>query len=135
MVVNTASECGHTPQYSQMEAIYKKYKDQGFVLIAFPSNDFGGQEPGTEQEILEFCTTNYETTFPIMAKVKVLGDKADPIYQFLQQKALNGYIDSEVPWNFQKFLLNEEGHLEQVVHYRTLPNDPSIIAWIEGVEK
>jgi glutathione peroxidase len=132
MVVNTASKCGLTPQYEELEALYKKYKDQNFVIIGFPSNDFLSQEPGTNDEILLFCQKNYGVTFPIMDKVIVKGNKKCEIYKFLTQKSKNGIVDSSVKWNFQKYLLNEEGVLVKVVPPTTLPNDPSIISWIES---
>ena len=131
MVVNTASKCGLTPQYEQLEALYEKYRNQNFVIIGFPSNDFLSQEPGTNDEILLFCKKNYGVTFPIMEKVVVKGKKMCEIYQFLTQKSKNGLLDNTVKWNFQKYLLNEEGFLEKVISPSMLPNDPSIISWIE----
>lgn len=131
MIVNTASKCGLTPQYKDLEALYKKYQDKNFVIVGFPANNFGSQEPGTNQEISTFCQRNYGVTFPMMAKVSVVGDDMCGIYQFLTQKSRNGLQDSEVDWNFQKYLINEKGQLEKVIAPRTLPTDASIIDWIE----
>ena len=132
LVVNTASECGLTPQYEQLQVIYEKYKDQNFVIVGFPANNFGAQEPGTNQEIATFCQQNYGVSFPMMAKISVKGSDMHPVYQFLTQKAKNGLEDSEVQWNFQKYLINENGELVKVVSPRTLPTDAEITNWIEG---
>lgn len=131
MVVNTASKCGLTPQYKDLEAIYKKYQDKNFVIVGFPANNFGSQEPGTNQEISTFCQRNYGVTFPMMAKVSVVGNDMCEVYQFLTQKSRNGLEDSEVAWNFQKYLINENGQLEKVLSPRVLPTDQSVIDWIE----
>ncbi|MEY5000184.1 MAG: Glutathione peroxidase BsaA [Bacteroidota bacterium] len=131
MVVNTASKCGLTPQYEQLEALYTKYKAKNFVIVGFPANDFMSQEPGTDQEIQQFCKLNYGVSFPMMSKISVKGKEMAPIYQFLTQKAKNGKEDSKVEWNFQKYLIDENGHLAKVISPRVLPDDPSIIAWIE----
>ena len=132
MIVNTASKCGLTPQYKELEALYKKYKDQNFVIVGFPANNFGQQEPGTNAEISTFCELNYGVTFPMMSKISVKGSDMHPLYQFLTQKAKNGLQDSDVEWNFQKYLLNEKGELEQVVAPQTLPSAASIAQWIQG---
>lgn len=132
MVVNTASECGLTPQYEKLEALYEKYKDKNFVVVGFPSNDFGAQEPGSNEEIASFCKKNYGVTFPMMDKVVVKGDGKCEVYQFLTQKAKNGLEDSEVKWNFQKYLLDEDGYLVKVVAPTTKPDANEIINWIEG---
>ena len=131
MVVNTASKCGLTPQYEQLEALYTKYKAKNFVIVGFPANDFMSQEPGTDQEIQQFCKLNYGVSFPMMSKISVKGKEMAPIYQFLTQKAKNGKEDSKVEWNFQKYLIDENGHLAKVISPRVLPDDPSIIAWME----
>lgn len=132
MVVNTASKCGLTPQYEQLEALYQKYKNQNFEIIGFPSNDFMGQEPGSNEEIIAFCKKNYGVTFPLMSKVKVKGkDKCD-IYSFLTTKSKNGLEDNKVQWNFQKYLLDEQGFLVKVLSPRMTPDDPQISTWIEG---
>lgn len=131
MVVNTASKCGLTPQYEQLEEVYTKYKSKNFVIVGFPANDFMSQEPGSDKEIAQFCQQNYGVSFPMMSKISVKGNNMHPVYQFLTQKAKNGKEDSKVEWNFQKYLIDENGHLVRVVSPRVLPNDPSIIAWIE----
>lgn len=130
MVVNTASECGLTPQYTQLEEVYKTYKDSNFVIIGFPANNFMGQEPGSNDEIAAFCQKNYGVSFPMMGKISVKGNDMHEVYKFLTQKSLNGFQDSEVKWNFQKYLLDEEGKLVRVIDPRTLPNDQEIIEWI-----
>ncbi len=132
MIVNTASECGLTPQYEQLQAVYEKYKEQNLVIVGFPANNFGSQEPGSNVQIATFCQKNYGVTFPMMAKISVEGSDQHPVYQFLTQKAKNGLEDSEVEWNFQKYLINESGELVKVVSPRTLPTDAEIINWIEG---
>lgn len=132
LVVNTASECGLTPQYEQLQAIYEKYKDKNFVIVGFPANNFGAQEPGSNQQIATFCQKNYGVTFPMMAKISVKGSDMHPVYQFLTQKAKNGLEDSQVQWNFQKYLINEKGELAKVISPRTLPTDAEIVNWIEG---
>ena len=132
LVVNTASECGLTPQYEQLQAIYEKYKDKNFVIVGFPANNFASQEPGTKEEIATFCQQNYGVTFPMMDKVSVKGSDMCAVYQFLTQKAKNGLKDSEVEWNFQKYLLNEKGELVDVISPRTLPTDPKIVNWIKS---
>lgn len=130
LIVNTASKCGLTPQYKDLEAIYEKYKEKNFVIIGFPANNFASQEPGTSKEISEFCQLNYGVTFPMMEKVSVKGDDMCEVYQFLTQKSKNGLQDSEVEWNFQKYLINEKGELEKVIAPRVLPTDASIVDWI-----
>lgn len=132
MIVNTASKCGLTPQYEQLQAIYEKYGGEDFVIIGFPANNFMNQEPGDEEEIATFCQKNYGVTFPMMAKISVKGDDMHPLYQFLTQKAMNGHSDNEVKWNFQKYLINEKGELEEVIHPRVKPDSEEIVSWIEG---
>ncbi|OGS69833.1 MAG: glutathione peroxidase [Flavobacteria bacterium RIFCSPLOWO2_12_FULL_31_7] len=132
LIVNTASECGLTPQYEQLQEVYEKYQDKNFVIVGFPANNFGAQEPGTNAEIGAFCKKNYGVTFPMMEKISVKGNDMHEIYQFLTQKAKNGLEDSTVEWNFQKYLIDEKGHLVDVISPRVLPNDSSIINWIEG---
>jgi len=131
MIVNTASKCGLTPQYKILEEVYNKYKDQDFVIVGFPANNFMGQEPGSNEEIAEFCALNYGVSFPMMEKISVKGDDINPLYKYLTSKELNGNSESEVTWNFQKYLINKEGFLEKVISPRTQPNDPEVIAWIE----
>jgi len=132
MVVNTASKCGLTPQYEKLEALYQKYKNENFIIIGFPSNDFMGQEPGSNEEIIAFCKKNYGVSFPMMSKVKVKGNDKCDIYSFLTSKSQNGLEDNKVQWNFQKYLLDENGFLIKVLSPRTLPDDPQISNWIEG---
>jgi len=132
LIVNTASECGLTPQYKDLESIYEKYSDKNFVIIGFPANNFGSQEPGSNQEIATFCQKNFGVTFPMMAKISVKGKDMAPIYEFLTQKSKNGLQDSDVEWNFQKYLINENGELEKVLSPRVLPTDPEIINWINS---
>ena len=131
MIVNTASKCGLTPQYKQLEAIYERYKDKNFVIVGFPANDFGNQEPGENEEIASFCSKNYGVTFPMMSKISVKGEMMDGVYQFLTKKEMNRLQDSEVEWNFQKYLINEIGMLEMVLSPKIAPNDESIIKWIK----
>ncbi|MBI2280899.1 MAG: glutathione peroxidase [Bacteroidetes bacterium] len=132
MVVNTASECGLTPQYEQLQAVYEKFKDKNFVIVGFPANNFGAQEPGSNKQIAEFCKKNFGVTFPMMSKISVKGDDMHEVYQFLTQKVKNGLEDSEVAWNFQKYLLDENGYLIKVISPKMLPDDEEIIKWIEG---
>lgn len=131
MVVNVASKCGLTPQYEQLEAIYQKYGGDDFVIIGFPANNFMKQEPGTDEEIKEFCTLEYGVSFPMMSKISVKGDDMAEIYQWLTDEEKNGVISSKVKWNFQKYLINEQGQLEYVINPQVKPDDEKIIAWIE----
>ena len=110
LVVNTASKCGYTPQYEALEKVYEEYKDK-LVIVGFPANNFGAQEPGTNGEIQEFCKKNYGVTFPMAAKISVKGDDTAPIYKWLCSKTENGVLDAEIKWNFGKFLLDENGKL------------------------
>lgn len=132
IIVNTASKCGLTPQYKGLEQVYQKYKDENLVVVGFPANNFASQEPGTNAEIGEFCEKNYGVTFPMMGKISVKGDDMHELYQFLTKKERNGLQDSEVQWNFQKYLIDENGHLVKVIDSRTEPTDKSIISWIES---
>ena len=110
LIVNTASECGYTAQYEGLEALYKKYKDR-LVIVGFPANNFGGQEPGSNAEIKEFCKKNYGVSFPMAAKISVKGEDTAPIYKWLCNKSENGVLDAEIKWNFNKFLLDENGKI------------------------
>ncbi len=130
LIVNTASKCGLTKQYKDLEAIYEKYSKNNFVIIGFPANNFGKQEPGTDKEIETFCQMNYGVTFPMMSKISVKGSDMHELYQFLTQKSKNGLQDSEVEWNFQKYLINSKGFLEKVIAPQVLPTDESIVGWI-----
>jgi len=132
MIVNTASECGFTPQYKGLEKIYNLYKDDNFVIVGFPANNFGQQEPGTDKEIASFCKQNYGVSFPMMTKTSVKGKDMNPIYKFLTQKSKNGFHDSEVAWNFQKYLINEKGEVVNMYLSKTLPTDKAIINWIQS---
>ena len=132
MIVNTASKCGLTPQYEALQALYTKYKDQDFVIVGFPANNFLRQEPGSDKEIAAFCSENYGVTFPMMSKISVKGKDMDEVYQFLTQKDKNGFKDSKVKWNFQKYLINEKGELVNVIKPRTMPDDEAVISWIEN---
>jgi len=132
LIVNTASRCGLTPQYEGLQMLYETYKDQNFVIIGFPSNDFLWEEPGNEEQIQSFCQKNYGVTFPLMSKIKVKGKKMHPLYIYLTQKQYNGHSDNTVKWNFQKYLINESGQLEQVISPSTKPMSNSIIEWIES---
>ena len=111
LIVNTASQCGFTPQYKDLEAIYEKYKDKGFEILAFPANEFGDQEPGTNEEIKEFCSTKYKVSFPLFSKIVVKGKGIDPLYQYLTSKETNPKFAGEIPWNFTKFLVNRKGEV------------------------
>jgi glutathione peroxidase len=132
MVVNTASYCGFTPQYKALEAIYEKYKSEGFVVLGFPANDFLSQEPGSNEDIAQFCSKNYGVSFPMMSKISVKGKDMHPVYSFLTSSAKNGLEENEVKWNFQKYLLDENGFLEKVISPNVSPIDPEIISWIEA---
>ncbi len=131
IVVNTASECGYTPQYAELEELYQRYKSSGLVIVGFPSNDFGGQEPGTEADIAAFCQKNYGVTFPMMSKVSTKGAGQSPVYAWLTRKELNGALDSEVQWNFQKYLIDEQGRLVTVQPSALSPLDAAITDWLE----
>lgn len=130
MVVNTASKCGLTPQYKDLEALYKKYGGENFVIIGFPANNFMSQEPGSNEDIKEFCSKNYGVTFPMMSKVSVKGDDMAPIYKWLTQKSQNGVKDSEVQWNFQKYLIDEKGNLVDVIPPKESPASEKVTGWI-----
>jgi len=132
LVVNTASKCGNTPQYKDLQALYEKYGGDKFVIIGFPANNFGAQEPGTNAEIKQFCTENYQVTFPMMQKISVKGDDIDPIYKWLTTKALNGKMDAPISWNFQKFMIDEKGNLVDMASPSTSPYDDKIVKWITG---
>ena len=131
MIVNTASKCGLTPQYKELEALYQQYKDKDFIIIGFPANNFLGQEPGSNEQIASFCSINYGVTFPMMSKISVKGKNMHPLYQFLTQKSKNGVEDSKVKWNFQKYLIGRDGKLEKVIDPQTLPSSDEVTQWIE----
>lgn len=129
LIVNTASECGYTPQYVGLEGLYQMYKSKNFVVIGFPCNDFGGQEPGTNSDIKAFCSKNYGVTFPMMDKISI---KSSPIYQWLTSKKENGVLDATVKWNFNKFLIDEKGQVVKYLPSSVEPTDEQITNWIEG---
>ncbi len=132
MVVNTASKCGLTYQYENLENLYSQYKNDDFVIIGFPANNFLWQEPGSDEKIASFCKENYGVSFPMMSKISVKGSSIHPIYKFLTNKSENGVLDSSVSWNFQKYLIDENGFIVRVVSPRTKPDDQSIIDWISS---
>jgi glutathione peroxidase len=129
MVVNVASKCGFTPQYKDLEEMYRKYEDE-MVIIGFPANNFGRQEPGTAAEIRQFCSQNYGVTFPMMEKISVKGDDMHPLYKWLTSKAKNGLMDSEVKWNFQKYLIDENGNLVDVLFSKEKPESEKALKWL-----
>lgn len=132
LIVNTASECGFTPQFKQLEEVFQTYKDKNFTIIGFPCNQFGKQDPGSNTEIKSFCTKNYGVTFLMMEKVNVKGDSICEIYKWLTSKDLNGVEGSSVKWNFQKYMIDENGFLVNHVLSMKKPNCSTIINWIEG---
>ncbi len=132
MIVNTASRCGLTPQYKSLQTLYEKYKDSNFIIVGFPANNFLWQEPGSNEEIAEFCKKNYGVSFPMMSKVSVIGLNQHPIYSFLTRKKLNGNIDAMVTWNFQKFLIDENGYVVKSISPRKKPDDGEVLNWITG---
>ena len=129
LIVNTASKCGLTPQYEALESLFDKYKEQGFVVLAFPCNDFGKQEPGTHEEIAEFCKTKFDVSFPLMAKVHVKGKDQHPLYAKLTAK--DGVFPGNVKWNFAKFLVNKEGKATARFSPRQKPDDKEVVEAIE----
>lgn len=132
LIVNTASKCGYTPQYEDLEKLYKEYKDKNLVIIGFPANNFGRQEPGTNEEIGEFCKKNYGVTFQMMEKIDVKGDDKHPVYKWLTEKSLNGKMDSSVKWNFQKYMIDEKGNLVDVASSGDKPMGDKIMNWLNG---
>ena len=130
LVVNVASRCGFTPQYTALESIYEKYKDQGFVILGFPANNFGGQEPGTNAEIKTFCSAKYNVTFPLYGKVSVKGDDQTPLYKYLTTSA-NPALTGDIKWNFTKFLVDRKGNVVQRFEPQTTPDSPEVVAAIE----
>jgi len=131
LVVNTASKCGYTPQYEDLEKLYEKYGGDKFTIIGFPANNFMSQEPGTNSEIKEFCTSKYGVTFPMMSKISVKGDDIAPVYNWLTSKAENGVMDAPVKWNFQKFMIDENGNLVGMAKPGDEPFSEEIVSWIE----
>ncbi len=132
LVVNTASKCGLTPQYEELQALYEQYGGDNFTIIGFPANNFRNQEPGSNQEIAEFCQANYGVSFPMMSKISVVGDDIHPLYHWLTQKSENGTLDAEVTWNFQKFMIDENGKLVDFAVPREKPTSEKIVNWISS---
>ncbi len=129
LIVNTASECGYTPQYAGLETLYERYRDKKFSVLGFPSNDFGEQEPGDDRQIGAFCKSNYGVEFPMFSKVRMLGDDAHPVYAYLT--SLPKPIGGPVEWNFQKYLVDRKGNVVARFESETEPNDPALVAAIE----
>ena len=130
LIVNTASECGLTPQYETLEEVYNEYKGKGFEIVGFPANNFGSQEPGSNKEIETFCLKNYGVSFNMMSKISVKGDDQHEIYQWLTKMANNGVEDAEVSWNFQKFMIDKNGNYVGMVKPQESPACEEIINWI-----
>ena len=127
LVVNTASKCGFTPQYEGLQELYEKYGDDDFVIIGFPANNFAEQEPGSNEEIAEFCSINYGVSFPMMSKVSVKGNDQHPLYKWLTSKSDNGLENSKVSWNFQKYMIDEEGQLVGHFSTKTKPSNEKLV--------
>jgi glutathione peroxidase len=135
LIVNTASKCGLTPQYEALQAVYDKYKEKNFVILGFPANNFMGQEPGTEEEIKEFCTLRYKVTFPMFAKISVKGTDQHPFYTFLTNEKSNPGFAGDISWNFEKFLIGKDGKTLARFSPSTKPDDPKVIEAIEKALK
>lgn len=131
LIVNTASQCGYTPQYEGLQAIYERYKDRGFQVLAFPANEFGGQEPGSDAEIRQFCTSRYNVTFPLFAKIVVKGEGQHPLYRFLTSPETNPEFGGEIPWNFTKFLVDRQGRVIARFEPKDRPESPEVTSAIE----
>ena len=129
LVVNTASECGSTPQYAGLQSLWEKYRDKGFVVLGVPSNDFGGQEPGTEEEIAEFCETNYRVSFPMTSKYKVTGSEAHPLYKWVVTQAGEAAAPK---WNFHKYLIDANGELAGIFGTKVTPESPELTSAVEA---
>ena len=131
LVVNTASKCGYTPQYESLEATYEKYKDKRFFVLGFPTNNFANQEPGTDAEIKEFCTSKYKVTFPMFAKISVKGKDADPLYAYFTDLKINPVYGGDITWNFNKFLIDRKGKIVGRFSSKQTPDSPDVTAAIE----
>jgi glutathione peroxidase len=131
LIVNVASRCGFTPQYAGLESLYEKYKDRGFAILGFPANNFGSQEPGTNEEIKTFCSSKYNVTFPMYSKISVKGDDQAPLYQFLTDKQANPATGGEIQWNFTKFLVDKNGKVVARFEPKVTPESPDVAAAIE----
>jgi glutathione peroxidase len=132
LLVNVASKCGYTPQYAGLESLYEKYKDRGLVIVGIPANNFAAQEPGTNEEIKKFCHNRYNVTFPMMAKVSVVGEDKTPLYVFLTDKSINPQIGGEIKWNFTKFLFDRNGKPVERFEPAATPESPQVTAAIES---
>ena len=132
LIVNTASRCGLTPQYEGLEKLYKEHKDDGLAILAFPANEFGGQEPGTNAEIREFCSTKYSVTFDLFAKMVVKGDGISPLYQYLTSSETNPRFPGEIQWNFTKFLISRDGQIVNRFEPAVKPDDAALVAAVEA---
>jgi glutathione peroxidase len=132
LVVNVASQCGYTPQYAGLQALYGKYRDRGLAVLGFPANNFGSQEPGTNEQIRQFCTTNYNATFPMFSKISVKGDDKHPLYRYLTGSEQGRQFGAEIKWNFNKFLIDRDGNIVGVYGSKTEPQSPEMIAQIES---
>lgn len=132
LLVNTASNCGFTGQYEDLEKLYKEYEKTGFIIVGFPANNFKNQEPGSNDEIKEFCQKNYGVSFPMMAKISVKGDDMHPLYRWLTSEEMNGVMNSSVKWNFQKYMIDENGKLVDVANSAVKPYSKKIVDWING---
>jgi glutathione peroxidase len=131
MIVNVASRCGNTKQYAPLQAMYEKYKEQGLVIVGFPANEFGKQEPGTDEQIKEFCTSKYNVSFPMMSKIVVKGEGIHPLYAYLTQKETAGEFAGDIQWNFQKFLVDRQGNLYARIAPGTSPDNAKVVAAVE----
>lgn len=130
LLVNVASECGYTPQYKDLEEVYRTFAGKGFAVLGFPANNFGGQEPGTDEEIKTFCTTKYDVTFDMFSKISVKGDDQHPLYNYLTTKTA---VPGEVKWNFQKYLVDRKGNVVAMIPHRKKPTDPDVVKQIEAL--
>ena len=130
LIVNTASKCGYTPQYTELQQLSDKYKDK-LVIVGFPANNFGGQEPGSDEEIDQFCKSRFGVKFPLASKISVKGDDTAPLYKWLTSKAENGVLDAEIKWNFNKFLLDENGKMIAYFDSKVLPDSEEILKYVK----
>jgi glutathione peroxidase len=132
LLVNVASKCGFTPQYTALEKLYMDHKDQGFVIIGFPANNFHSQEPGTDEEIKAFCSSKYSVSFPLMSKISVKGDDKAPLYKFLTEEPTAGVFKGDITWNFNKFLVDRNGNVIARFASPTKPDDPKLVAALQS---
>ena len=133
LLVNVASQCGYTPQYEGLQKIYSKYKDRGLVILGFPANNFGAQEPGTDQEIKTFCSTRYNVTFPMFSKISVKGPDQHPLYQYLTNATTNPKFGGEIKWNFNKFLIDKQGKIAARFDSKDAPESETVVGALEKV--